>query len=71
VGGLGGPSGVVEVPAEPCYADFDGSGVLNLFDFLAFTNAFNTGEGSADCDTDGDRDLFDFLCYLNAFNAGC
>ncbi len=54
-----------------CYADFDGSGTLDLFDFLGFTNAFNAGEASADCAADGSFDLFDFLCFTNAFNAGC
>jgi hypothetical protein len=54
-----------------CSADFNGDGVLNLFDFLAYVNAFNTGQGSADCDGNGDLNLFDFLCFVNDFNAGC
>lgn len=57
--------------AQACYADFDGDGSLDLFDFLAFTNAFNAGDGTADCEADGAFDLFDFLCFSNAFNAGC
>jgi hypothetical protein len=57
--------------AGACYADLDGSGVLDLFDFLAFTNAFNAGEAAGDCNGDGAFDLFDFLCFTNAFNAGC
>ena len=57
--------------ADACYADFDGSRTLDLFDFLGFTNAFNAGEASADCAADGAFDLFDFLCFTNAFNAGC
>jgi hypothetical protein len=55
----------------PCYADLDGDGVLTLFDFLAFQNAFDTGSTQADCDGDGDLTLFDFLCFQNAFDAGC
>jgi hypothetical protein len=54
-----------------CYADCDGSKVLDLFDFLCFVNLFNTADPSADCDGDGALDLFDFLCFTNAFNAGC
>ncbi len=54
-----------------CYADFTGDGVLDLFDFLAYVNAFNAGLDSADCTGDGSLDLFDFLCFVNAFNAGC
>jgi serine protease AprX len=54
-----------------CYADFTGDGALDLFDFLAFVNAFNAGAPEADCTDDGTLDLFDFLCFVNAFNAGC
>lgn len=54
-----------------CYADFDGSGALDLFDFLGYVNAFNAQDPSADCTGGGVLDLFDFLCFVNAFNAGC
>ncbi len=56
---------------KACYADFDGNGTLDLFDFLAYVNSFNAGDKTADCDGNGGLDLFDFLCYVNAFNAGC
>jgi probable HAF family extracellular repeat protein len=58
----------------PCYADCDGNGTLDLFDFLCFVNEFNAGDASADCepcDQPGVLDLFDFLCFVNKFNAGC
>ena len=58
-------------PPPPCKADCDGSGALDIFDFLCFVNAFNAGEPVADCNADGAMDLFDFLCFTNAFNAGC
>jgi probable HAF family extracellular repeat protein len=54
-----------------CFADFDGSGTLDLFDFLGYVNAFNQGDPRADCNTDGTLDLFDFLCFVNAFNQAC
>ena len=54
-----------------CYADFDGDGALNIFDFLAFQNAFASGDAAADCDGDGALTLFDFLCFQNAFAGGC
>jgi hypothetical protein len=61
----------IDCPLD-CYADFDGSEELDLFDFLAFVNAFNAGEESkADCDQNQSLDLFDFLCFVNAFNEGC
>ncbi len=56
---------------DECYPDFDGNGDLDLFDFLAYVNAFNGGGSDADCDENGGLDLFDFLCFVNAFNAGC
>jgi hypothetical protein len=59
------------IPINACYADCDQSGALDLFDFLCFTNNFNTQENYADCTSDSVYDLFDFLCYVNAFNAGC
>lgn len=61
-----------------CYADCDdstGAGVLDIFDYLCFQNAFITGDPYAcDCDTAtgaGVCDLLDFLCFQNAFVSGC
>jgi hypothetical protein len=54
-----------------CYPDFTADGALDLFDFLAFVNAFNAADPAADCDGNGILDLFDFLCFVNAFNEGC
>ncbi len=52
-------------------ADCDGSGQLDLFDFLCFNNRFVAELEYADCDGDGKFDLFDFLCFVNVFNSGC
>jgi hypothetical protein len=54
-----------------CAADLDGSGTLDLFDFLEFANLFNAADPQADFNGDGVLDLFDFLAFVNAFNAGC
>jgi hypothetical protein len=54
-----------------CAADFDHNGELDLFDFLAFQDAFAAGDLSADFDGDGVLSLFDFLSFQNAFHAGC
>lgn len=60
------------IPDEcSCYANCDGQGGLDLFDFLCFQNGFVGGSPTADCDGSGGLDLFDFLCFTNAFNAGC
>ncbi|MFI4916382.1 MAG: S8 family serine peptidase [Phycisphaerales bacterium JB060] len=54
-----------------CRADFDGSGTLDIFDFLAFQNAFASGDMAADFDGDGELTIFDFLAFQNEFAAGC
>jgi hypothetical protein len=54
-----------------CYADCDGSGGLDFFDFLCFQNLFATADLRADCDESGSLDFFDFLCFQSAFAAGC
>lgn len=54
-----------------CPADCDGSGILDIFDFLCFQDAFAVGDLSADLDGDGSLTVFDFLAFQNAFNAGC
>ena len=56
---------------DACYADCDGSGDLDFFDFLCFQNAFAAGDPYADCDSSGALDFFDFLCFQNAFAASC
>jgi hypothetical protein len=69
--GGGGNRTYVIAGLAMCAPDLDGSGALDLFDFLAYVNLFNAGSAEADCTGDGPLDLFDFLCYVNAFNAGC
>lgn len=54
-----------------CTADFDGSGELDVFDFLAFQTAFDAGDLLADFDGDGSLTIFDFLAFSNAFEDGC
>ncbi|MCH8270733.1 MAG: trypsin-like peptidase domain-containing protein [Planctomycetes bacterium] len=60
------------IDCNPCYADCDQSGTLDIFDFLCFQNSFVAGEPYAcDCDPDPACDIFDFLCFQTAFVAGC
>jgi hypothetical protein len=54
-----------------CYADCDGTGVLDVFDFLCFQDAFVSGDPYADCTGEGTLDVFDFLCFQDAFVTGC
>ncbi len=67
-----------ETPPTPCYPDCDqstGVGVLDIFDFLCFGNAFAANQPYAcNCDlSTGNNvcDIFDFLCFGNEFAAGC
>ncbi|MEO1008469.1 MAG: GC-type dockerin domain-anchored protein [Planctomycetota bacterium] len=54
-----------------CRADLDEDGSLTLFDFLAFANAFESGDALADFDFDGELTLLDFLEFQNRFDLGC
>ena len=54
-----------------CLADFDGNGVLDFFDFLAFQDAFAAGDLRADFDLSGRLTFFDFLAFQDAFAHGC
>jgi ligand-binding sensor domain-containing protein len=54
-----------------CYADCDGNGALDVFDFLCFQDAFTSAAPYADCDGNGALDVFDFLCFQDAFVQGC
>ena len=54
-----------------CIADFNDDGTADIFDFLAFQNAFDAGDAIADLDADGELTIFDFLAFQNAFDAGC
>ena len=45
--------------------------VLDVFDFLAFQNLFDSGDAAADLDGDGSLTIFDFLAFQSAFDLGC
>jgi hypothetical protein len=69
----GGIDNVV-IGESGCYADCDtstGAGVLDVFDFLCFQDAFVNRDPYADCTSDTMFDIFDFLCFQDAFIAGC
>jgi hypothetical protein len=59
-------------PGGPgCYADFNGDGLVDTRDVLAFLNAWNANDPRSDCNGDGLIDTRDVLCFLNLWNAGC
>ncbi|MCA9280127.1 MAG: hypothetical protein H6815_12235 [Phycisphaeraceae bacterium] len=53
------------------FTDCDGSGALNVFDYICFGNAYAGNDPYADCDGNGILNIFDYICYGNVFAAGC
>ena len=62
-------AGAVETGS--CYADCDGTGALDIFDFICFQDAFVQMDPYANCDGNGSFDIFDFICFQDAFVTGC
>lgn len=62
---------VVVSIGNPCFADFNGDGIVNTQDFLAYLNAWAAGDPRADTNGDGTVNTIDFLAYLNLWVAGC
>lgn len=61
----------VVVDRVGCRADADGSGVLDILDFLAFGNVMAAGSPRADFEPDGVLDVLDLLRFQNEFALGC
>jgi len=54
-----------------CVADCDGSGSLDVLDFICFQQTFATGDLAADIDLDGNLTVLDFIAFQTTFDAGC
>ena len=54
-----------------CQVDFDGDGMLSIFDFIAYQAAFERGDMRADFDGDGMLSVFDYLLFQSRFVIGC
>ncbi len=54
-----------------CYPDCDGSGTLDVGDYICFQTKFALGDPYADCDANGIRNVADFICFQTAFALGC
>ncbi|MBZ0171634.1 MAG: hypothetical protein K8E66_04575 [Phycisphaerales bacterium] len=57
--------------AGSCVADFNGDGVVNTQDFIAYLNAWTARDPRADVNGDGIVNTQDFIAYLNLWTAGC
>jgi hypothetical protein len=54
-----------------CDADCDGSGVLDINDFICFQTLFAINDPKADCDANGALNIDDFICFQTIFALGC
>ena len=67
----------VQAAAAPCPGDFDGNGMVNVADFLAFVQVFGTSTGDAtynalmDMDSSGSIGVADFLAFVRVFGTTC
>jgi hypothetical protein len=57
--------------SQPCPADVNGDGAVNIGDFLSFLQLFAAGDLRADFDGDGGVNVGDFLGFLSAYAGGC
>ncbi len=61
----------IAVEDDECLADFNGDGVVDTRDVLAFLNAWVARDPRADIDGNGVIDTRDVLAFLNVWTAGC
>jgi hypothetical protein len=61
--------GVASAPT--CAADLNDSGLVDVFDLLAYLDLWFTGDAAADIDGAAGVDVFDLLAYLDTWFAGC
>ncbi len=54
-----------------CEGDWNGDGVANTIDVLAFLNDWAAGDEDADVNGDGDVNTLDVIAFLNDWAAGC
>ena len=68
-----GQSGTLEFVSGGggCAADCDGSGSLNILDFVCFQNEWTAQTPAGDCDGNGSYNILDFVCFQDLFTAGC
>ena len=65
-----GAAFVFDLPVEPCVADLNGSGQVDLADLNIVLAAFGSGT-SGDVNGDGVTDLTDLNLVLAAFGTAC
>lgn len=56
---------------EECIADWNGDGEVDINDFFAYLDDFESGDPRADLNEDGEIDINDFFLFLTEYEAGC
>ena len=57
--------------SDSCVADFNGDGLVNTQDFIAYLGAWSDGDLAADTNGDGIVNTQDFIAFLSLWVAGC
>lgn len=65
------PDDLYGIAGSTCPADFNGDGVLNVLDFVAFQLAWQAGDVRADVNGDGMLDVLDLVTFQALFEEGC
>jgi hypothetical protein len=56
---------------EPCAADFNNNGLVNILDVVGFVNNWNAQGPGADFNQDGSINILDVVAFIGVWNAGC
>jgi hypothetical protein len=59
------------VNVVPCLVDLTGDGNVDIFDVLAFVDAYNNADLIVDYNGDNVINIFDVLAFVDLYNAGC
>ena len=71
LGNLSGGAYVFSSDANGCVADWNTDGTVDTRDFIAYLNAWTSGDTGADLNDDEVVDTRDFIVFLNLWVAGC
>ncbi len=56
---------------EPCPADLNNDGILDVLDFFLFISLFDQNDPAVDFNNDSIIDVLDFFLFVSLFDAGC
>ena len=59
------------IESPSCPADYDGNGMVNILDVVAFINNWNAQGPGADFNNDGSINILDVVAFITTWNLGC